>query len=65
MDSIELKLAYLKELRQLIESGSLTSSGKIFFLEKAEAVCQSIDKDLAIGVTVSEGKCEDTPHPQG
>lgn len=65
MDSIELKLAYLKELRQLIESSSLTSSRKIFFLEKAEAVCQSIDKDLAIGVMSSEGKREDTPYPQG
>lgn len=63
LGKLDLKLRYLIELRQLIESDCLTTSGKVTFLQSTEAVCRSIEQDLEIYQREKTGWYP--PHPQG
>lgn len=49
MDNTALKIQYLAELRQFIESDYLTASFKGHLLERASKVCDSIERDLGFG----------------
>jgi len=43
-----LKIEYLREIRWMMESDMFTTDGQVIWAKRADAICDSIEKDFGL-----------------